>query len=63
MVGMACAIALHFSYAFPIVKINLQMNRTQAIAKAAEIADLHQIGPKNFSSALSLKQTQLSKHL
>ncbi len=41
----------YFSQAFPIVHIDLTMNRSQALQQAASVAKKHQLGPADYQQA------------
>jgi len=43
----------YFSQAFPIVHIDLTMNKSQALQQAAQLAQKHQLGPSDYQQAAS----------
>lgn len=55
--AMACAVFSYryFPIAFPLVQLDLKMDRTQALAYAQQLANRHQIGPSIHSQAASFE--------
>ena len=55
LLAVACAVFgfVNFPRAFPIVNLNIEMDRATALQRAAELADRHGWGPENPRSAAS----------
>lgn len=55
--AMVCAVFSYryFPIAFPLVQLDLKMDRTQALAHAAQLATQHKTGPANYSQAASFE--------
>lgn len=50
-----------FPKAFPLVSLDIKMNRSEALKKATEISTLHHLGPEGFSQAASFDTDQAVK--
>ncbi|MDZ7359735.1 MAG: CPBP family glutamic-type intramembrane protease [candidate division KSB1 bacterium] len=57
-IGAVIFTVKYFSEAFPIVTLDLQMNREQALAAARELAQKHQWTPAEFKQAASFRLDQ-----
>jgi len=51
----------YFSTAFPIVNVDIKMNRTQALEEAKKLAQKFNLGPQDFCQAASFKVDNATK--
>lgn len=51
-----------FSRAFPLVSLDLKMDRVQAVEKAAELSKQFDLGPQSYSVAASFETDQIVKN-
>src|SRR5512147_1672208 len=56
--GCALFAARYFSHAFPIVSVDLRMDRSAALAKARALDDRQRFGPAGYREVASFQREQ-----